>query len=285
MAARKYGPKCEETTMLKHALLIGFALTFGAAPRVSQMTPAEVSAYLADLHVNHPAYADRLAQVVRDSAGTPYAPGPLGEGPDGKYDTDPLMDLGRVDCVTFIEQAAALAASETYGEAHALLQRIRYKDGRVDYEHRNHFMISDWVANNCGWCRETTGNAGAPVATVTRTISRRDFFDKVEAPDLGEDTPDEAITLTYIPSAEAGAALDGIEAPTLAVFIGNIDWLFALHTGLLIPRDDGPPRLYHASSKEKKVVAVSLTDYLEEQGGRYLGIALYALEEPRWEKE
>ncbi len=271
--------------MFLPALFLSVALTLGDAPSLWQMGPAELAAYLTEVHDAHRNFEGRFTRVVRDSAGTPYAPGPLGEGPDGQYDTDPLMDLSRVDCVTFIEQVAALAASRTYDEAHALLQRIRYKDGRVDYEHRNHFMISDWVASNRAWCREITGDTGTATKTVTRTISRRDFFDKVEAPDLGEETPDEKITLTYIPSAEAGAALDAIDAPTLVVFIGHIDWLFALHTGLLIPRDDGPPWLYHASSKAGEVAAMSLTDYLKEQADRYLGIALYRLEDPVWEEE
>ncbi|MFP4499785.1 MAG: N-acetylmuramoyl-L-alanine amidase-like domain-containing protein [Candidatus Hydrogenedentota bacterium] len=271
--------------MFVPALFLSLALTLGDAPALWQMEPAELTAYLTEVHDAHPNFERRLTRVVRDSVGTPYAPGPLGEGPDGQYDTDPLMDLSRVDCVTFIEQGSALAACKTYDQAHALLQRIRYKEGRIGYEHRNHFMISDWVANNRAWCREITGDAGTPTKTETRSISRRDFFDKVDAPDLGEDTPDEKIALTYIPSAEAGAALDHIEAPTMVVFIGNIDWLFALHTGLLIARDDGPPRLYHASSKAEKVVAASLTDYLEEQAGRYLGIALYRLEAPRWEED
>ena len=146
--------------------------------------------------MSRPDFAGRLADVVERSLGTPYDPGPLGEGPGGKYDADPIVDFSRVDCVTFVEQSLALAASKSRAEAVELLQRIRYKDGVIDYETRNHFMETDWFPNNpfAATRRVTSGGT----VGVTRTISRKAFFAKVKAPELGQDTPDRKMTVAYV---------------------------------------------------------------------------------------
>lgn len=252
----------------------------GAGGAIHELTPGGVDRYLEALRARESSFTGRLAAVVRDSVGTPYAAGPLGEGPSGEYDNDPLMDLSRVDCVTFIEQAVALAASRDYAEAFALLQRIRYAGGRIAYESRNHFMITDWLANN-PWRHDVTETLGVTVEEVTRVISRRDFFERVNAPGLGADTPDARHTLAYIPRERVGEALPRMPSPAIVLFVGKLDWLFILHSGLLLREGDGEPVFYHASSKAGEVVAVSLESYLAGQD-RYLGITVHAIDPPSW---
>lgn len=263
------------------ALLVMMLL--GASGVFHELSPAGVDQYLAALRAREGAFAGRLAVVARDSVGTPYAAGPLGEGPSGEYDTDPLMDLSRMDCVTFIEQSVALAASPSHAEAFALLQRIRYAGGRIDYESRNHFMITDWLANN-PWCRDITDTLGAPTREVTRTISRRSFFERVNAPELGADTPDVRHTLVYIPRDGVGDALPGMPSPAMVLFVGKLDWLFILHGGLFVRDAGGEGMLYHASSQAGEVVGASLEAYLAGQE-RYIGMTVYALESPYWPPE
>lgn len=259
-------------------LLICTLLLLGGTPLQGE-PPAAVDAYLEALHADHPAYLDRLRQVVVDSAGTPYEDGPLGEGPDGRFDDDPLIDLARVDCVTHVEQCAALAAGTSLAGVTDGLQHVRYAGGRIDFASRNHFMIADWIPNN-PWCREFTGALGIPAKSVTRTISKADFFRKVGASGIGQDIADREVTLTYIPIEHAEAVAQTLDRPALIVFIGHIDWLFALHCGFFLPDAPGPGPLYHASSKAGKVVSVKLEDYAREQSSRYLGLAVYTIESP-----
>jgi len=255
----------------------------GAAPVLAEMPPEELDGYLKTLHAGQADFPGRLAQVARDSVGTPYFLGPLGEGPGAAHDNDPLMDLSRVDCVTFVEQAVALAAAPPgYEAAFALLQRIRYAGGAIDFETRNHFMVADWIPNN-PWSRDVTRELGAETAPLTRTISRSAFFRLVEAPEVGQDTPDRDITLHYLPSARVAAVEAALPSPALIMFIGKVDWLFALHCGLYLRDEAGDGLLYHASSQEGAVVAVPLGAYLAEQGERFLGITVYALDEPAWD--
>jgi hypothetical protein len=249
-----------------------------AAP-LAGLNPEEVTAYLARLPEND--FETRLTRVALDAVGTPYADGPLGEGPDGQYDTDPLIDLSRVDCVTFVEQCIALAASRDYDEAFQRLQRIRYLNGQIDYESRHHFFVTDWLAHHI-WCRDISGGLGVETAKVTRTISRRGFFQRVNAPDLGHDTPDREVTLSYVPVEAGKAALAQLPTPSLLVFIGRKpDWLFALHTGFYLRDETGAGRLVHASSKAGAVAAVDLAEYLRENAGRYLGFTAYRVSAPK----
>lgn len=256
-----------------------FALLVLAGTPLYQQDPADVTVYLTELQRDTPDYLDRLARVVRDSVGTPYHDGPLGEGPNAQYDTDPLIDLSRVDCVTFVEQSAALAAGGDFDHATERLQQIRYAGGRVDFATRNHFTIADWIPNN-PWCHDVTGMLGLPVQRVTRTISKADFFRRVKAPELGQDLPDRDVTIAYVPVSAAEEAAARITKPSLIVFIGKIEWLFALHCGIYLPDSAGGGALYHASSKAGTVTAVPLSDYVREQSSRYLGFTVYEISAP-----
>jgi len=262
------------------ALFLGAALLFlgAASPPIFKMPEAALDSYLADLSVHEPNFSARLAEVAKRSLGTPYADGPLGEGSQGEYDKDPLIDLTRADCVTFVEQTIALAASASYEEALETLRRIRYRDDQVSFENRNHFMISDWIADNT-FCRDVTRKLGVPTRTVSRKISRKNFFDRVNAPELGRDTSDRTIELVYLASADVRAAEKSLPSPALIVFVGKVDWLFALHCGFYLRDEQGKGLLYHASSQAGRVVATSLADYLENST-RYLGFTAYDIAEP-----
>jgi D-alanyl-D-alanine carboxypeptidase/D-alanyl-D-alanine-endopeptidase (penicillin-binding protein 4) len=244
---------------------------------VYEMTPQAMDVYLTELRQREADFGARVADVAFRSLGTPYADGPLGEGPEGKYDQDPLVDFARVDCVTFVEQTLALAAARCRDEAMALLQQIRYEDGVISFETRNHFMVSDWIENNT-FCKDVSQSLGVSTERLTRTISRRGFFERVDAPELGHDTPDHDVRIAYIPAAQAAAAEGRMPSPALVVFIGKVEWLFALHCGLCL-LEEGELRLIHASSKAGKVVSEDFNQYLSEST-RYIGFTVYRLEQP-----
>ena len=253
-------------------------LSLGGGP-VYGVDSAQVDGYLKGLHTSNSTFSDRLVSVVRDGAGATYADGPLGEGPTGGYDSDPLIDLSKVDCVTFVEQSIALAQGRDLAETTALLQQIRYAGGRVDYATRNHFMLVDWVAHN-PWCKETTTTLGVKSNELTRRISMRDFFKLVKAPELGQDIEDRDVTINYLPVEAIDEVELALRTPTLVVFVGKVKWLFALHCGVYLPSADGAGAMYHASSKAGLVVATDLSDYVRSQGDRYIGVATYEMTDP-----
>ena len=254
-------------------------LSLAGAPLYTQ-SPEEVTQYLQRLQAEKQPFDQRLRRVVQDSVGTEYNGGPLGEGAGGQHDTDPLVDLTKVDCVTFVEQSVALSMAPSYEEMVTRLQGLRYRDGTINYEQRNHFMISDWIRNNT-FCKDVTGELGVNTEIVERRISRKDFFQLVKAPELGQDTPDEMVKLPIVPTALTAQAEAQLPDTALVVFVGKVDWLFALHCGLYLRDENGEGYLIHASSKAEAVTKTRLREYMKQQEKRYLGFTAYAVSEPK----
>jgi hypothetical protein len=255
-----------------------------AGTPIHEQSPDEITVYLQQFERQGLSFEQRLHQVANDSIGMEYNGGPLGEGGGGEFDTDPLVDLTRADCVTFVEQSVALSVSPNYATMVERLQDFRYRDGRINYENRNHFMISDWIRNS-PYCVDITTQLGVQTTPIKRTISRKAFFQLVKAPDIGQDTPDEIITLPVVPpilTPQAEAQLPDI---ALIVFVGKVDWLFALHCGLYLRDKNGEGYLIHASSKAESVTKTRLSDYMKQQEKRYVGFTAYAMTEPKEEAE
>jgi hypothetical protein len=100
---------------------------------------------------------DAIAEIGRSFVGTAYVPSTLEvEGPEGL-----VINFRGLDCVTFVENAFALArfvkalgieglvnrpvAEATYAR---LVAELRYRDGVIDgYPSRLHYF-SDWIADN-----------------------------------------------------------------------------------------------------------------------------------------
>lgn len=254
------------------------AVSVLTAPLHAQ-SPEEVTAFLEGIRAEHRHFADRLSVIADAVLGTPYEDGPLGEGPGAPFDDDPLIDFSRVDCVTFVEQAIALAEAATYEETVERLQRIRYAGGRIAFEHRNHFMLADWVENNA-FVEEVTADLGVAVEPVTRAVGRTKFFGLHGADTFAAAAEDESRTVRIVPTAQTATAEAAIPSPSLICFVGKVDWLFALHCGLYIRGEDGRGRLYHASSQAGEVVAVDLTEYMAQQASRYIGFTVHRIDEP-----
>ena len=105
----------------------------------------------------------RIAAVSAAFLGRPYQLDPLGEGEGSVIDPDPLWRTDSFDCLTFVETVMALAQTHSDLAAHDQLQRIRYRDGRIGFDSRNHFPEADWITNNV--------RAGF-VSDVTPTVAR-----------------------------------------------------------------------------------------------------------------
>lgn len=81
--------------------------------------------------------------------GLPYGKnGPLGEGPQGRYDQDPLYRFDTFDCTTFVETIVSLALARNTDDFEMQMDKIRYENADVDYLKRNHFPSLQWIPNN-----------------------------------------------------------------------------------------------------------------------------------------
>jgi hypothetical protein len=126
-----------------------------------------------------------IEQTSASFLNVPFGDGPLGEGKDGKYDNDPLFRTDLFDCTTYVETVMAIAIVETTTISNLdprfqgakqeiilkMLNRIRYKNGDVEYLKRNHFADLDWIQNNAdeNFISDDTKNI-FPKALIARAI-------------------------------------------------------------------------------------------------------------------
>lgn len=129
--------------MLKFLPILFFVSSFAFAG------PREEAARILERHRSENSTISKLEAFSRMFVGLPYGKnGPLGEGPLGKYDQDPLYRFDTFDCTTYVETIMALAQAKDVDEFEYLLNNIRYEGGIIDYLKRNHFTDLQWIPNN-----------------------------------------------------------------------------------------------------------------------------------------
>jgi len=223
-----------------------------------------------------PRRADRFIGELRRFLGAPYQLGPLGEGPHDPIDPKPLLDLTRFDCVTLLETALARTLDAPQDSLAATLARIRYRDGRIAFLARNHFFVPDWIPANSWLVEDVTADIGRErTRSLTRTIGRQKFL-RAKGLSFPEYADEPEYTTDVIPAAAFPEAAARIREPLIIVFVGEVDWLFALHTGAVYRDAGGRLMLIHASAKRGVVAEEDLLAYLKGTG-RYLGVKLLAI--------
>lgn len=121
---------------------------------------ADPTAEAEELLLRHQSVAGisaRIEAFSRGFLGLPYGDGgPLGEGPSGRYDQDPLFRFDTFDCTTYVETVLALAHAQDTADFLRRIDEIRYENGVVDYTTRNHWPSLQWVPNSVrnGYLRE-----------------------------------------------------------------------------------------------------------------------------------
>jgi N-acetylmuramoyl-L-alanine amidase-like len=282
----------------KTAALVLLASALGAPARAAApvrfrgMNPRELNAALQDIDARSPGLQGRIEAVSAAFLGTPYVLGPLGEGPQGRFDRDPLISFDALDCTTFVEETMALSLSPDLASAKDLLRRIRYKDGRIAYASRNHFTSADWVPNNvaAGFLRDVTRDvAGADVQIASKTISKRTWYAGKTLADLqgldsltpaersarlrefralGAAMPDETVSLPYLPIALLPKYASRIPSGTIANLVreDQPDKPVLVSHQLLIIDEGGAPYVREAAWKDE-VKDIPLLDYFKIYDG------------------
>lgn len=198
--------------------------------------------------------------------GARYLNSPLGE--EIAPDNDPLIRFDAFDCTTFVE---TVISENNLKE----LNKIRYKNGQVDFLARNHFIETDWLQNNSDVVQNVSNRYG-PVQVRSVKIDKKSWFKKVHNIET-EFTP-QVVDIEYIPYKNAKNILPEktlvvlfiTDKPELRDKIGTD--LAVVHMGLLLPNG----MLRHASSTQGKVVDVDMDEYIDNrtQDKTNLGITL-----------
>ena len=204
--------------------------------------------------------------IGTEYVGVPYVADPLGE--EMPPDTDPLMRVDAFDCTTFVETAVAGGDVEK-------LTRIRYKNGNIGFSARNHFIETDWLANNADFVTDVTAQYGK-TAVRHVVIDKQNWFKVVH--NIDSDVPIQTVDLNYIPYESLGHITTS--EPLIVLFIDDKSKisdkigtdLAVKHMGFLLP--NGTFR--HASSQYGRVMDVDFDEYVARRasGTNALGIML-----------
>lgn len=244
--------------------------------RIHQMKNEEVNDLLQRLKDR--SLSERIDILSRLSLGTPYHSSPLGEGPRAECEAQPRLNLRQVDCMTFVEQTLALGLSRRWSEVLPTLDRIRYRDGAVGIDTRNHFVILDWLPNNRDLVEDLTQRIDHQAVRLRKMISRADLFRRRGWPEHGQRGP-QLVETSYIPVGRIRRIMDRIPAVSIAFIVKDRTNLIVTHLGFVVLDDEDNRMLRHASKIQKMVVEEELSHYISGDD-EILGIKIGKPKEP-----
>ncbi len=232
---------------------------------IYRMTWSDVESMLANLSAAETDPDRRIQFLSEMGRGTPYLIFCLGEGPSGLIDKDPLLDLARVDCMTFCEQILAMAISRTYQDFFQNLQKIRYRDGIIDFKLRNHYTIADWLPNNAWLLEDATELIGGPLCRpITKTIDRIGVLRGAGCTDLRGIPPPETMTVEYIPKEHLLDVEENLRGGEIASMIQHREGIFSSHMALIAKDREGGTIFRHASRTAGEVVDEPFPEYVRK---------------------
>ena len=205
--------------------------------------------------------------VGEQYVGKPYINDPLGE--NIAPDSDPLIRFDAFDCTTFVETVLADGDAEK-------LNKIRYKNGRVGFTNRNHFIESEWIPNNSDLVKNISSKY-AKTAVRRVKINRSKWMKRIHNITIPRDI--KTIDLEYIPYENLGDI--HTNRPLVVLFIRSkistnklgTD-LAVRHMGFLLPNGV----LRHASSSAGCVVDVNFNEYVAKMKKMPNNIGIVLLE-------
>lgn len=204
----------------------------------------------------------RIVFISNAFLDTPYREKSLIGGPDQKEIL--VMDLAGVDCFTLLDYVESFRQAGHFSNALNVLQQVRYRDGLVSYQNRNHFF-SDWLHSNREKIVDVTADIGqGKELSVNKKLNLRQDGTLWVA-----GIPVTQRRITYIPSAEIDLRLASAlrNGDYLGVF-SDLPGLDVTHTGIVI-KTERELWLRHASSQDRlrRVVDSDLLEYLQGKPG------------------
>ena len=192
--------------------------------------------------------ASRIDLLSRNFLGHLYKTNPL----IGSSDTPEVFtaSFDGFDCVTYIETVLALARASSVNDFIESLRKIRYEDGRVQWERRNHYMTL-WISNNI------RNGILRPVSTPgVPTHSKQRILDVI--PGL----PAQRTRIKCVPKTAAPRLERYLQSGDLIFFVSTRKHLDVFHAGIIV-RDGKRVLMRHASRSRASVVEQRLTDFLK----------------------
>ena len=192
--------------------------------------------------------ASRIEVLSRQFLGRPYKSDPLIGSPDTSEVFTASLD--GFDCVTYIETSVALARASNVDEFTDWLRKIRYAQGRIQWDRRNHYMTL-WIRNN------VRNGILKPVSMPAVPIVSRERVLNV-VPGLAP----QRTRIKCVPKAAVPRLQRHLQTGDLIFFVSTRKHLDTFHAGIIV-RDGKTVLMRHASRSQASVVEQKLSDFLK----------------------
>jgi hypothetical protein len=189
----------------------------------------------------------RIEFLSRHFLGHPYKANPLIGSPSApEVFTTSLDDF---DCVTYVETVLALSRASGVDSFIQRLRKLRYDNGRIEWNRRNHYMTS-WIRNNA------RSGAVRPIRSKLPPVVKERTLDVV--PGL----PPIRARFQCVRKSFVRRLASNVKTGDLIFFASTRQHLDIFHCGILV-RDGDRLRMRHASRSRGGVVEQDLNEFLE----------------------
>jgi hypothetical protein len=190
----------------------------------------------------------RIEVLSRHFLGQPYTANPL----IGSADQPEVFtaSLDGLDCVTYVELVLALARASSVDEFVRWLRKIRYEDGRIAWNRRNHYMT--------GWIRSNTR------AQVVRPVAPRSVPTAAKERTLDglAGLPPVRVRFECVPKKSVPKLIRHVKTGDLVFFASTRKHHDVFHCGIIVC-DEDRVLLRHASRSRGGVVQQELDEFLK----------------------
>ncbi len=173
-----------------------------------------------------------------------------------------VVDLQGLDCFTFIDYVEAMRMSSSFDQFIENLKKVRYREGQVSFNGRNHFF-TDWINNNSNYVADATEAVGGvftqhSLKKINCKYDGRGFVDGIGTVER---------EVWYIPyDAVDDNVVSNLVTGDYAGIFTHIDGLDVTHVGIII-KENGEAVFRHASSVKGRVVDEGFAGYLSGKPG------------------
>ena len=229
--------------------------TLSSAP-VLTLTEPQLDAKIAE--AQRLPFTQRIEVLSALFLGVPYTDLPLGDGDQGP-EPGPLFRTDGVDCQTYVETVLALANARSLDHAKAILDDIRYADGKPSFQSRNHFTEAQWLPANArkGYLADAVPSLDKRAPTETLVLDKSQW---TQVPGLRRLTaaqvPDGKYRVRYLPLDRVEERAEKIAPGTIVMVVREHDpnrVVRITHMGFVLKTDAGLV-VRHASTGTQRAV-------------------------------
>jgi N-acetylmuramoyl-L-alanine amidase-like protein len=179
----------------------------------------------------------RIEFISRSLLGTRYIGNTLIGGP--RKPEQFVVRADGFDCVTFCETVLAMALAHDYRTFEALLKRIRYANGDVRWDERNHYFAD--------WTRRAVENEFCRTVELPRSVT---IEKALNFGPFGR----RQMALLCAPADALLRKPSGLSSGDIIAFVSRRTGLDFFHTGFVMLSPKGDVILRHASQSRGRVI-------------------------------